>query len=220
VICRGWREELKGRSDVLEVVVAHAVDAKCMADCTRLQKVTLLSALTGVGWGAFWHCGQLQEITFPEGVAFTDECIFEGCGALSSVTLPSTLTTMNQKCFHTCALVRIVLPPRLEEITRGMFWNNVTLEEVVVPPCLKKVGPLAFVGCTSLKRLRLPMGCAVDPSAFNGAGMGVDGDVFFTAAGAGAVPPGPTYLSVSVFERKKNSNAPGAFLSITPSDGT
>ena len=75
----------------------------------------------------------------------------------------------------------LVLPASLRQVDEEAF-RGIPARCVYIPDGCAVIGPRAFADCRSLRRIRIPAGCAVDASAFDGC----SGFTVFGAPGSAA----------------------------------
>ncbi|MCH5188257.1 MAG: leucine-rich repeat domain-containing protein [Oscillospiraceae bacterium] len=111
---------------------------------TPLTSVDIPGGVRRIGCGAFMQTN-IRQVTVPEG-AELDESVFYYCRELKTAVLPKSLTA----------------------VPKGLF-KYTGLEEYTIPSNVTKIGVEAFMGCASLKKIKLHEGMTdIGEHAFNG----------------------------------------------------
>jgi hypothetical protein len=98
---------------------------------------TVLSSVTSIGGGAFYHCINLTNVTIPVSVTSIGFGAFHSCTSLTSVTIPNCVITIGD----------------------GAFFNCTTLASVTIPSSVTNIGYAPFAGCTSLGSITVDTNC-------------------------------------------------------------
>ena len=85
-----------------------------------LKKVTLLGAVTEIGFSAFWGNNDLKECVFQESLQSIGDYAFADCG-LESLVIPNSVTFIGESAFDGCTLASITIGKSLESIGRHAF---------------------------------------------------------------------------------------------------
>lgn len=130
--------------------------------CTDLTSVTLPEGITTIGSNAFYGCGKIKSITIPYGVTKIELQAFYSCGSLENVTIPESVTSLGQSLFVSCTnLASITIPPNITSLPYQLFRGCTALSVVTMkrttPPSLQST---AFLECTALKKIIVPVGSA------------------------------------------------------------
>lgn len=105
--------------------------------CTSLEDIILPMSMNGSLYNAFAHCSSLKSFYIPEGITEIGSWTFEYCGALNDVYIPSSVKKIGSCAFLNCSSIEYIhIPDSVEEIDTSAV----------------------FSGCTSLKKIRLPIG--------------------------------------------------------------
>jgi len=145
--------------------------------CDALESVRFVGAWdTSTAIGAFWSCRSLREIDLDvkgtvipscfarkcerlERVAHSErftsvgEEAFEGCGMLTAFDL-SNAEVVEKGAFADAGLERAYLKS-VRQIGKSAFANCKNLQSVYVGKACKRIDSCAFLGCTSLKTLKI-----------------------------------------------------------------
>lgn len=124
----------------------------------NIAVISLPSAITTIGNGAFTDCNVLTYITIPTLVTYLGESMFTNNYALSKVSIPNGVTNIWTGLFTSCgALRKIVLPDALQIIQSYTFSSCGSLEKVVAKGALR-IETYAFQYCTSLTKIEITEG--------------------------------------------------------------
>ena len=107
---------------------------------SALKRVDIPSSVRVIGSYAFDRCQWLEEVILCEGLLEIGRSAFSFCKALKRIRIPSTVTSIHKWAFAYC---------------EG-FCSNQGLEEVILCEGLIEIGNYAFVGCKSLKQIKIP----------------------------------------------------------------
>lgn len=140
-----------------EIIKGCETIAKEAFKGTLVEKVTVPDTVTTIGNSAFEDCKNLYTITLPDSVKEIGHSTFMGCERLTAVRLPRYIDGIHIHTFYGCKnLNSIFLPSGLQFIGLGAFENCSALKSIVIPP-MAVVESYAFVGCSSLKDISLPL---------------------------------------------------------------
>lgn len=153
-----------------------------------LGTMTFGSAVTAIGYRAFFNCTTLQAISIPTRVRDIDEEAFSGCSNLQSVTLPDNVTEIGDGAFAYCdnlgafaskfatadgrclvvegsleafapaGITTYTIPPGVTEIGGGAFEGCKVLTSISLPATVKDIDERAFANCLSLASIDIPAG--------------------------------------------------------------
>lgn len=168
-----------------------SIGEMAFAGCKKLEAVVLPESLAKLGACAFDACWSLTSVTLPEGLAEIPRAAFRDCIALPVIDIPASVKTVGESAFSSCyELKRVVLREGLERIgDRAFAWT--ALDKLTVPATVTTIEDAAFygieelktvvmlggtalpneifAGCTSLERVKLPVGLeAVGHASFSG----------------------------------------------------
>ena len=160
--------------------------------CTALETIELPATLITISQDAFYGCTSLKEINLHEGLTTIGQRAFYNC-KLTSVTIPSTITSMGNKAFVGCPLTSVTWKPvtcsigsddsapfystsskitkftfgdQVETIPAYLCKNMSLIDTIVLPPSVSSLGQYAFMYCTSLKSINLPVTQKTLPISF------------------------------------------------------
>lgn len=185
--------------NVTSVTIAEGVigwDNKFLANCKKVESVSLPSTLEYLGDGAFYNWRSLKSIKIPDSVKYVGRSAFYGCEALTQIHLPDSvensriedstfmkceqLTELNIQCkinavgknaFRGCSsLQKIELSDTVTTIGERAFEDCTALSAFVIPPQVTEIGYRTFGGCKKLTDITLPVSVkSVDEEAFDDA---------------------------------------------------
>ena len=168
------------------------IGSDAFESCANLQSVTLPATITTISSDAFYSCTKLASVNLPEGITSIGSYAFNNCN-LTSVTIPSTVTSIGNKAFMSNPLTTVVWNPvncstgsddsapfystnsqitsftfgdQVEIVPAYLCKNMSRLDTVVLPPSVYRLGQYAFMYCTSLKSINLPVTQQTLPVSF------------------------------------------------------
>lgn len=127
-----------------------------------LTSITLPKGLTKVGEDAFSGNTALKTVVIPDGCSVLGEGMFEGCTALTAITFPKSITVIPSNAFAWCTgLETLVFPEGLTEIAggssgTGAFVGCTALTSVTLPLTITTIGNNAFRRCSALTTVAIP----------------------------------------------------------------
>ena len=74
-------------------------------------EVEIGSAVTSVGYSAFYKCSKLTSVTIPSSVTSIEGYAFHNCSGLTSVTIQEGVTSIGNDAFDTCRSMKSVTIP-------------------------------------------------------------------------------------------------------------
>ena len=89
-----------------EVEIGSAVTSigyQAFYSSSGLTSVTIPSSVTSIGNFAFHRCSDLTSVTILEGVTNIGSSAFSTCSKLTSVTIPSSVTSIGDSAFYGCS---------------------------------------------------------------------------------------------------------------------
>lgn len=115
----------------------------------------------------------IKNLDIPYGVEQIDYRAFYYCMFMESVRLPSTLKRIETEAFYQCKRIKsLTIPSSVTYVGTNAFYNCIALSEVYFSSMTQSVNLLqgAFMNCTSLKRVDLPMNikCNMRSLGYNG----------------------------------------------------
>ena len=140
-------------------------------NCTGLENVVIENGVTSIGGWAFQGCRSLVKINIPDSVTSMSMLTFEGCSSLTTVTIPDSVKSMHfDALFAGCTnLTNVKLPKNVRSTGSGgsAFLNCTSLCSVELPIGLTSIPHDMFYGCTNLKSVSIPDGVIeIGSSAF------------------------------------------------------
>lgn len=89
------------------------------------------TAVTSIGYGAFYTCYLLESVTIPVGVTSIDSLAFSDCMALQTLEIPEGVTSIGSNAFQYCtALASVTLPASLKTLGSSVFCDCYMLSEI------------------------------------------------------------------------------------------
>lgn len=165
------------------------IGEKAFMNCIELSTIQLSASLQQLGPYSFSGCSSLKSIIIPSGVKDIEPGTFEGCKLLKSVTYEARdLHQIGKRAFFDTGVdcsaipdsVKVIgdyaysntvncsgelkLPETLEQLGEGAFSGSSILSVEFSKP-LPKIGPKAFMGCSSLVAASLPTTMSQIPEA-------------------------------------------------------
>ncbi len=123
----------------------------------NFAEVTIPSAVTEIGDGAFSSCKKLKTIKLNEGLKVIGERAFYGCTKLTSISVPKGVTKIGAYAFTSCrALAEINLPDSVREIGSSAFSDCSSLREIKLPSSLTEIEASLFYTCIKLASIQIP----------------------------------------------------------------
>ena len=117
----------------------------------QLKNIEIPSSVTSVGKSAFAFCTSLESLTIPANVEAIGERAFEGCSALKAIAIPASVTSLGQSAFAYCSAMTDVTVVSAIELLAYTFRN-----------------------CKALANISVNDEVEADPTAFEGAAIGID----------------------------------------------
>ena len=127
---------------------ATVIDEYAVYKCTNLTDLTLPTAPTSIGKGAFQETG-IPSISLPSSITEIPESMCENCDQLVTISLTDGVTVIGTKAFKDCDLLTTFnLPTSLTTIGQEAFYNDHQLATALTfPDGLETIGPDAFNHC-------------------------------------------------------------------------
>lgn len=126
------------------------------------------TAVTSIGYMAFFNCCSLTEVTIPDSITNVEGSAFQNCEALNSITIPDSITSISDDMFFACnSLTEITIPDSVTSIGNRAFSNCASLASVTIPASVTSIGGGAFYTCPSLTEIYIPSSVSsIERSAF------------------------------------------------------
>lgn len=159
-----------------DVVIPNKIDNKevtriddyAFANCTSLKSITIPKSVNSFGKGIFSGCDALETVQLEEGIKSMPE--LSGLGALKSITIPSSVEELPYQGLKDClSLETVVVNSKAEAIPTEFFKNDEKLTSVTLPGTLARIKPCAFIWCSSLETIYIPLSVDdIEDGAFGG----------------------------------------------------
>ena len=119
-----------------------------VAECVKLQSVTIPASVTEIDDRAFENCRSLETITFGG----------QSAGALRRFNAPSSSESELQRignwAFYNChELQNLEIPEGVTEIGDGAFYGCVYLEDLSLSASVQSIGDNTFALCAKLQKM-------------------------------------------------------------------
>lgn len=135
---------------------------------SHIQKLDLPDNLTEVGdnngsyGGAFSSMYWLKSLKLPKNLTYIPEDAFYNCYYLEDVVLPVELEIINEYAFRGCNNMKLQsFPDKLTYIDKYAFADNYNIgknvESLVIPESVTFIGEGAFMNCTGLEAITIPV---------------------------------------------------------------
>ena len=154
-----------GNLQAVNLAKVKVVDFFAFSGCRALRRVDL-STVEYLGNNAFDGCEYLKEVVLSKNVTKIPASVFRGCSSLEELVLPATVTWVNSCAFDGC---HKLCSFDFSEVNRvaAMAFRGCGFYEVTMGEACQGIDSSAFEGCKSLRSVKLPGDCAVDPTAFD-----------------------------------------------------
>ena len=122
-----------------------------------MNRGSLLSKITSIGYMAFYGCSGLTSINIPSSVASFEEGAFYGCSSLTSINIPSSVMNIGKDAFAFCSsLTSINIPQSVTNIGEWAFSGCSSLTSINIPSSVTSIGGGTFKGCERLTSVTIP----------------------------------------------------------------
>lgn len=121
---------------------------------SNLSTLTIPDTVTGIGYGAFYHCDSLADIVIPGSVTDVEPFAFDNTQWLEDwyatgqeflIVGDGILLAYNGSDSH------VTIPEGVKKIAPYVFYKHNGIVSVSLPDSLVEVGEAAFSGCTNLE---------------------------------------------------------------------
>lgn len=129
-----------------------------IANCAKLEKITLSDNITEIPTGAFNSDYKLTSIELPTKLTSIGASAFLNCESLESINIPDTVTEIGDRAFTNSGLKKLIIPKGVTVIHSGLCSYSSNLETVVFSPDTTEIKNDAFLECSKLKSIDLPDG--------------------------------------------------------------
>jgi len=135
-----WEHAFGDLPELLEINIAEdctieSIGTKAIANCPKLESVTLPRAVNSLGRNAFFNCQNLKHVTFgsPSSLEHIGDNAFQDCG-LEDFTVPESVKTIDRQAFHNCTkLTTMRIPKGTTTIDPQAFYLCESLTNIDVP---------------------------------------------------------------------------------------
>ncbi|MBQ7739775.1 MAG: leucine-rich repeat domain-containing protein [Eubacterium sp.] len=135
----------------------------------KASSITLPDSLVSLGQYSLAFSTGITNLSLPFGFTSIGDYAFSNCSAMQSVSFPSTLKTISSYAFQNCSgISSVTIPYDVSVVGSYAFSNCYGLSSVIFQSLTSTVsiGTSAFLGCTSLSGVKLPMKAAIASKAF------------------------------------------------------
>lgn len=110
----------------------------------------------GIGDAAFKNCYALTNVKLPISIEYIGSDAFRNCTTLTEIALPKYITKIGYFAFGNTGLKKVNIPA-VTEIEGMAFKGCKDLKTVVMHDSTKVIGDYAFMDCTKLEKVNLPL---------------------------------------------------------------
>ena len=145
--------------DVKRVRIAENIDtipARVFYECDQLTEVRGHKKIRKIEELAFCRCRRLRRVTKMQGLIEIQQEAFGGCFALSELDFDK-LEIIGTCAFADCKSLRSVNMPSVRKVGPCAFARCYALTDVVFGEKLDRIEAYAFLGCTALRRISIPL---------------------------------------------------------------
>ena len=158
---------------------------------TAFKEFIYFTRVTALYYQGFSGCTNLTKIGIPPTVTSGDTQVFSNCTKITEVHITDLNKYLNIAWGQTPAtshpfgpgnggrlflngteITEITYPNTTTEIKRASLYKHVGLTSIVIPSSVNSISNDAFVGCSGLINLTIPIGCSVALLHNSGAGTG------------------------------------------------
>ena len=171
---------LAGDQFLKDVVFEDGIESVPANICKKagsIERVTIPSTVTKIGYSAFRECTEISSINIPKAVSLIDDNAFNGCTSLKSVNIEENTKKLFKteigSAFSNCtSLKSISFPSNVTYLGDSILNGCTSLENVSIPGSVTYLGDYAFNGCTSLRSITLPSSItSIGNSIFNNSAL-------------------------------------------------
>jgi len=172
---------LAGDQFLKDVVFEDGIESVPANICKKagsIERVTIPSTVTKIGYSAFRECTEISSINIPKAVSLIDDNAFNGCTSLKNVNMEENTkklfkTEIGSCAFSNCtSLKSISFPSNVTYLGDSILNGCTSLENVSIPGSVTEIGDYAFNGCTSLRSITLPSSItSIGNSIFNNSAL-------------------------------------------------
>ena len=134
-----------------------SLQAEAFHNWFNLQSLVLPAGLEHIDYMAVAECIRLEEITIPASVTEINARAFENCRSLTKATFAGkALKSIGDWSFYNChELQTIDLPEGVENIGKAAFYGCAYLQNAVVPASVQAIGDNAFALCSKMQQMEV-----------------------------------------------------------------
>lgn len=110
----------------------------------------------GIGDSAFKNCYALTNVKLPISIEYIGSDAFRNCTTLTEIALPKYITQIGYFAFGNTGLKSVKIPA-VTEIEGMAFKGCKDLKTVVIHDSTKVIDDYAFMDCTKLEKVNLPL---------------------------------------------------------------
>ena len=130
-----------------------AIDPGAFKDQTHLTTVSFSKNLSSIGSQAFSGCTSLSDLVIPEWISYVGKGAFENCPLIDTVIVEGS--HLNNAMFNNSCIKTVIF--KGEEVGPSVLEGVNTVETVIMDNGVKRVSESAFLNCTSLKSVSIPL---------------------------------------------------------------
>ncbi len=130
--------------------------------CRSIKNVVLPDGLTEIGQRAFECCSSLESVSFADNLRVVGEDAFLGCTSMNKVDYVGEIDTWLDISFAN---------EKANPLSAGasLCLSGEPLVELVIPSTVGEVGDFAFVNCSSIEKIVIPVAVTkISANAFSG----------------------------------------------------
>ena len=145
------------------------IDASAFSKCSNLSFINIPNGLKRIGESAFKNCKRITSVSIPDSVTLIEEGAFNNCIHLELVKLSQSIKNIKAFTFEDCCNIReICIPDSVDKIEEFSFRGFGKLEIIQFSKNAKTlICSRAFMNCTGLSVVSLPIDVNVAPNGFD-----------------------------------------------------